>query len=523
VVCLGIISGINLKKIFGKISSVKTQIIQLEIHDDTISVKDKMDWSQTPRVLLVWPERGKVFRNRIDLVLLERHCSAHGSQLALLTKDLEVKSQAEEAGIPVFQSRKTAQLQPWRKSFREFRRRDLEQQAAEPRDFDFFDREKKPQLKDIPVWGRISIFTIGVLAVLVIAGLLLPSAEVTVHEEETWMHIVIPVVADPEAREINISGIIPSREIAVLLEGEDSRTASGQIPIPNDYARGEVIFTNLTQDSLIIPMNTILSTGSDDPILFITLLPGNTPAGKGEQTSIRIQALEGGTSGNVDASQITRINQAFGADLSVDNPEPTSGGTDLYIPSPNQKDREKLSLSLSKKLRNIALDQIQGQLTSEDIMLSSDLAQEEIIQEEFSPLAGFSGNTLTLTRKARFYLAYISGEDLKTLALKAINARYVGNEIEPILDSVALTNLSSPVPRSDQSYGWDLGVRWREIRVMPDHEVIQLVLGKKIADAEFLLQESLDLKYPPVIKLSPKWWLRLPALPFRIDIFQEGG
>jgi len=63
------------KAIFGKISSVKTQIIQLEEHDDTISVKDKMDWSQTPRVLLVWPERGKVFRNRIDLVLLDRYLS----------------------------------------------------------------------------------------------------------------------------------------------------------------------------------------------------------------------------------------------------------------------------------------------------------------------------------------------------------------------------------------------------------------------------------------------------------------
>ena len=498
---------------------MKTQIIQLEIHDDTISVKDKMDWSQTPRVLLVWPERGKVFRNRIDLVLLERHCSAHGSQLALLTKDLEVKSQAEEAGIPVFHSRKTAQLQPWRKSFREFRRRDLEQQAAEPRDFDFFDREKEPRLKDIPVWGRITIFTVGVLAVLAIAGLLLPSAEVTIHEEETW----IDIVADPEAKEINLAGIIPSREIVLLLEGELSRSASGQIPIPNDYARGEVIFTNLTEDSFIIPMNTILSTGTEDPILFITLTPGKTPAGKGEQTSVRIQALEAGTSGNIDASQITRINQAFGADLSVDNPEPTSGGTDLYISSPNQEDRDKLSLSLAEELGTIALDQIQGQLSSEDILLSSDIAREEIIREEFFPLAGSSGNTLTLTRKSRFYMLYISGEDLKTLALKAISTRYLVNGIEPILDSVTLTHLSNPEPRSDQSYGWDLGVEWKEIRIVPDHEIIQLVLGKKPADAEILLQESLDLKYPPLITLSPRWWIRLPALPFRINISQEGG
>ena len=502
---------------------MKTQIIQLEIHDDTLSVKDKMDWSQTPRVLLVWPERGKVFRNRLDLVLLERYCSAHGSQLALLTNDLKVKSQAEEAGIPVFHSRKTAQLQPWRKSFREFRRRDIEQQAAEPRDFDFFDREKEPRLKNIPVWGRIAIFTVGVIAVLVIAGLLLPSAEITIHKEETRVDLVIPVVANPEASEINISGIIPSREIILLLEGEASRSASGQISIPSDYARGYVIFTNLTEDSFIIPVNTILSTGTEDPILFITLISGKTPEGGGEQISIRIKALEAGTSGNVDASQITRINQAFGADLSVDNPEPTSGGTDQYIPSPNQEDREKLSLSLTEELRNIALDQIKLQLSSEDILLGPDFSREEIIQEEFSPLAGSSGNALTLTRKARFSIFYVSGEELRTLALKAINARYAGDETEPISDSMTLTHLSSPKSRSDQSFGWDLGVEWKEIEVMPDHEIIQLVLGKNTADAEILLQESLDLKYPPVIKLFPGWWFRLPSLPFRINILQEGG
>ncbi|MCK4488857.1 MAG: hypothetical protein KAU23_01290, partial [Anaerolineales bacterium] len=133
------------------------------------------------------------------------------------------------------------------------------------------------------------------------------------------------------------------------------------------------------------------------------------------------------------------------------------------------------------------------------------------------------GNTLTLTRKSRFYMLYISGEDLRTLALKAISARYLVNGIEPILDSVTLTHLSSPEPRSDQSYGWDLGVEWKEIRVVPEHEIIQLVLGKNTSEAEILLQESLDLKYPPVIKLSPGWWIRLPALPFRIIIFQEGG
>jgi len=509
--------------IFGKITSVKTQIIQLEIHDDTISVKDRMDWSQAARVLLVWPERGKIMNSRLDMVLLERYCSAHGSQLAVLTTELEVRYQAEEAGIPVFQSRKTAQLQPWKKSFREFRRREVVQQASEPRDYNFFDREERTIRREIPVWGRITLFTVSVLAVMAIGALLLPSAVVIILKEETQQEIVIPVIADPTAKEINISGIIPSREIVVLLDQTASLATSGQIPIPDEYSQGEVVFTNLSDEPIDIPKNTILSTGGENPVLFITLFSRKTTGEIGEQSVVKIQALEAGSSGNILAGQITRINQAFGADLSVENVEPTTGGTDSYIPAPNQKDRDSLSSSLTKEMQGQALVKIQEQLSSEDYLLNPDLIRIEIIQNEFSPSAGSSGDTLTLASKARYYMDYISGEDLKTLASNSINARYLGEDIKPIMESLELTHLSNPESGLNQTFIWDLEIIWNEIREIPDHEVIKLVLGEKLANAENILKQSLDLNDTPQIILSPNWWFRLPALPFRINVIQEGG
>ena len=511
------------KTIFGKITSVKTQIIQLEIHDDTISVKDKMDWSQAPRVLLIWPERGKVMKSRLDLILLERYCSAHGSQLAILTPELEVRYQAEEAGIPVFQSRKTAQLQPWRKSFREFRRRDVEQQASKPRDYDFFNREERIIRKEIPIWGKITLFTVSVLAVLAIGALLLPSADVLILKEEIQQEIVIPIIADPTAKEINISGIIPSREIVVLLDQTASRAASGQIPLPDEYAQGEVLFTNLTDEPIDIPKNTILSTGGENPVLFITLFPKKTTGEKGELSIVRIQALEAGSSGNILGGQITRINQAFGADLSVENVEPTTGGTDLFIPAPNQQDRDSLSSSLAEEMKGMALVKIQEQLFSEDYLLNPDLIRIEIILNEFSPSADSIGDTLALTRKARYSMDYVSGKDLRTLASNSIKARYLGEDLTPIMESLRLTQLSNPESGSNHTFIWDLGIIWNEIREIPEYEVIQLVLGEKPADAEKILEKSLDLTETPQIILSPNWWFRLPALPFRINIIQEGG
>ena len=52
---------------------MKTQILRLEAHDDVISAHDKMQWSQTGRILLVWPEHGKILTRRLDLILLLRH------------------------------------------------------------------------------------------------------------------------------------------------------------------------------------------------------------------------------------------------------------------------------------------------------------------------------------------------------------------------------------------------------------------------------------------------------------------
>ncbi len=83
---------------------MKIQIIQIEPYDDTISVKDKMGWGQTGRVVLVWPTRGRLLDRRLDLVLILRHSQALSAQIALVTSDPEVRFQARSLDIPVYQS-----------------------------------------------------------------------------------------------------------------------------------------------------------------------------------------------------------------------------------------------------------------------------------------------------------------------------------------------------------------------------------------------------------------------------------
>src|SRR3990172_2913300 len=92
---------------------LKTQIITLESHDDLISVRDKLSWAKTPRILLVWPKYEKVALRLLDLKVLQRHADSLGAQLGLVTRRAKVRRDAESLGIPVFISTISAQRELW--------------------------------------------------------------------------------------------------------------------------------------------------------------------------------------------------------------------------------------------------------------------------------------------------------------------------------------------------------------------------------------------------------------------------
>jgi hypothetical protein len=499
---------------------VKTQIIQLETHDDTISVKDKMDWAQTPRVLLIWPDEGKILRNRLDLVVLERYCTAKGSQLALLTRDLEVIHRAEEVGIPVFRSRSEAQLQPWRKSFKEFQRQEIYQDAQQVREKPEFEHQSVRGIDVQPLWARILIFSIAVLGVLAIGATLLPSSIITLPHESRTQTINIPIQAIPNQDRISISGIIPSRYIDVIVEDKASTPSTGLLDLPVEYATGEVTFTNLGENSIEIPENTVLSTTLGLSPRFVTKSPGFVPEGKGSQIVIPIQALEPGTTGNVSENMITLINQELGADLSVTNPMPTSGGEDIQLPAPSEIDHQGLTIRLKRDLEIQAVEKALLQINEEDVLISPEPEFSEVIDIQTQPEIGSAGESLTINSSMNYRFLFVAGDDLMQLAENAIITLSEDESYRPDLESITIDHLSDPEMDTNQIAFWEIEISWEEKRIYNHQLIIQTILGEKPQDAQVLLKKTLDLTQVPEIKLKPSWWGRIPALPFRIMILE---
>ncbi len=80
------------------------QIIYLDPTDDILSIRDRLNLAAARRVLLVLPPYSNVLRSRVDLRLVQRQAEQLQLEVALVTRDGELRREAREVGLPVFAS-----------------------------------------------------------------------------------------------------------------------------------------------------------------------------------------------------------------------------------------------------------------------------------------------------------------------------------------------------------------------------------------------------------------------------------
>lgn len=502
---------------------MKTQIIQLEPHDDTISVQDKMGWSQTGRVVLVWPSRGRLLDRRLDLVLLLRHSQSLGVQIALVTNDPEVRFQASSLGIPVYKSIRKAQKERWRRPKRSKFNSNLERDKGKDRLEKLQEilvnplhRKRETPTLSQPI--RLGLFAMGVLAVLSIAAVLLPSADIEIIPETRSQTITLSVEGSDSIDKINLTGILPIRRIKTIVEGRRSIQTTGSVTIPSGFATGMVLFTNLTDQSIRIPTGTVVST-SDSALRFITQSDGPLPAGPGEEIEIPIKALTPGSSANLRAGQINAIEGELGVFLTVENIEPTRGGSQSPSPAPAPIDRTQLREELISTLTQNALEEIRSSLDPEDILLDETLSSYTVIAETYLPEDLQPASELELTLRLEFETSYVSVEDQELLANAVLNAN-IPESYTPIQDTTVIEHITSP---KISTTGWQMQFS-REIQSEPSFtQAVNLSLGRSPDNASQLMVENMSLSAPPLIKTTPSWWPVMPLIPLRISVITAGS
>ena len=504
---------------FGIILVVKTQIITLESHDDLISVRDRMSWAKTPRILLVWPKYEKVTLRQVDLKVLQRHALSLGAQLGLVTRTRRVREEATALTIPVFESTGQAQRVAWptprrKRLTRHAPRKDLrakrEQIAA---------REEPWRAHPVV---RVGTFAVGVLSVLVLVAMFIPRAQVTLKPVSKTQSITLPVTASPSVDSVFISGSIPAREKRVVVEGEHTVVVTGEGVIAQSKARGNAEFRNLTQQTVTIPAGSVVQSVDARAVRFVTTRAGQVDAGVGKTVELPIEALEGGRAGNVDAETINAIEGRLGLSLSVTNPEATTGGRELASVQASEADRTRVRNLLIKSLTELAREKFVDEMISGDMLFAETLKVSQVLSEVYDPPAGAAGPKLTLTMQVEYSVLYASASDLTELARLAMNASlpsgFRAASASEALTIKPATNLSIG---ENGSARWTMNAERKIIQFVDPARVTQLIQGYASGSAQSRLEKNLPLASSPHISLSPTWWPWVPIVPFRISVVTE--
>lgn len=512
---------------------MKTHILQLDAHDDFISVRDKLGWRQAGRILLVWPERGRILDRELDLLLLQRHSRALGSQMALVTQDPEVCDHAYQLDIPVFTDPRQAQKGIWRTRPRERKRVAFTLPSPRPssRSRNDLETQRLKAHPASPAWmthplTRAVTFTLGILAVLALATFLLPGAQVILNPKTQDQSITFDVWAGVDIPTFNLSGALPAHPLTVVVEGRDSQPSSGTMQVPDTSARGEVVFKNLTDQSINIPAGTKVITLDIPPIQFVTKQAVIISADNDATVSVPVEALLPGSGGNRPADSLVAVEGSLGLRLRVTNPQPTQGGADQDTSAPNALDHYQLYDRLFIALQQSAMEELKGELAPGDILLSPVPKLGKVLEKKYIPEEATPAETLELTLRLEFQALVVSAQDLNRLTLIVLDANipkgYTADKgaKQPVgAQSLTFTNLTQPV--------WDATAavaRWRlqaerSIRpVVPESQVANMVMGLPPSEAIPKLEANLPLDGRPQILLYPSWWPRLPYLSFRIMV-----
>jgi len=316
-----------------------------------------------------------------------------------------------------------------------------------------------------------------------------------------------------------ITGSIPSRQMSAVIEGSQETQVSGTVSVPRTKSEGIVTFRNLTDEDVIIPAGTVLTSTGLPGVRFVTTEPGALPGGLEETADVAVQAEDAGASGNVEAGAILAIEGDLGLQVTVSNEEPTSGGHDRITKAATEKDLAELRESLLDDLEQVALAEIKSSLANDDLIFENTLEINQILDENYNPPLGQASQTVTLSMRVEFALSYASRDDLEELASTVLNSS-IPSGFVATGGELTFETVNTPQTNSSGVTLWVTRVSRSLEKYVDTNRIIPLVQGRSMEVATTQL-ESLAFASEPVIQLSPEWWPWMPLIPFNITVKQQ--
>ncbi len=480
---------------------MKTFILQLEKYDDLASTREKMRWVKAKRLLMVWPKRGKPDFSVADIGSIQHEAIRMGLEIAFVCKNGLIEDVANDLHVSVFQSVPLADKARWLKPLQSFEK----PVSREYTDLIAKERQKKKTIHPhINRAGRIAAIILAGLAIFSMIAFFVPHATVILYPELTTKTIQIDVLASPEIDSVNVNGNLPAKLETIELTKTGSGQSTGKTQLPSQNASGEVIFSNITNQTVTIPAGTVVLSNVDPEIQFVTQSSYILDAGE-NSSPVAVKATKAGSKGNVAAGELTSIDGELALYLKVTNATPTSGGTDVEAPSPSEADYIKLMTEMVDQLRQeIIARYSQGDTR----LIVATLDKGTVTSETRTVDVGTAADSFTLTINVQFTgLTYLR-DDLEILIDQAMLAsldsgtRVYGNGVKTENETKA-TIIGTEAK-------WVITATAETGKIVDKNEIAQIIAGKKVDDAKSIMNSIIAIRQTTDITVFPRGWNWLP-------------
>jgi len=272
-----------------------------------------------------------------------------------------------------------------------------------------------------------------------------------------------------------------------------------------------------------VPKGTVVLAGS---VRFATqsdLNVGGTifsgPQPRISMQRVPVQALNGGSDGNVARYQINKIEGSPASQLDVQNDAPTRGGSDKTVAFVTADDRRKLQEALTRTVTDRLNQQLKSQLpTAKETAVAWNAQNPAIVEMTFSKNEGDEAPTLSLTMKVR-YSATAFNNDAYNAFVKQMTAAK-GGEAMPGFD-VDQASVAAPPP---EVQGVESGVirLQAHARASAAAHLDAVTLRAAVVNQPLAQAQAYLSAVPGVTRADvqawPAWLGRTPLLGWRVSV-----
>lgn len=503
------------------------QVFYLEEGDDITSIRDRLNWVQESRVLLVLPDNGNLLTEYLDLALLRRHADSLRLEVGLVSSDHRVSSQAKALGFPVFSSVRSANKSR-RRWWRGRRRKEWvgQQVGLDESDRKEVEKRRSPQ----PTWRKWLVRYLAVILYIVTLAILfitavyaIPGATIILEPEIRPIQVRQQIVVDPHLESIETNDAsVPGRIMTSIQEWQAEVETTGSIDVSDSPARGQVVFVNTLEEPVSVPAGTRVRTSQSNRVVFQTNSDADVPGIVGGTAEVEIVAINPGPEGNVRAGLINRLEGPLDSQLEVRNLKATEGGSSRLEPAVTEADHQRLKSQVLQQLQVRAIADMEASLAENEFLAKDSLRLVRTLQETYSHFPGEQAGVLTLEIRAELQATAVD----ETQAIGLVYEK-LSKAVEPGFELVA----DSLVFGSGEVQGVD-GEGRVSIEMVGEgliaaqlavEELLDAIAGQEKGLAAAYLYERLPLRDYPSVRVWPDWFGRLPFLPVRIRTYIETG